>query len=98
TRTVTTTSPAGRQSRVVFDTQGRPIDAYPPGIQSLHYTYDDRGRIKEVQQGARRTKVDYDSDGNAATLTAPDQKQSHTTYDALGRPLVVTRPDGKTLE
>ncbi|MCI0633296.1 MAG: hypothetical protein L0206_05175, partial [Actinobacteria bacterium] len=36
--------------------------------------------------------------GYAGTVTAPDDKQSHISHDEIGRPLVVTRPDGKTLE
>ena len=97
TRTLTTTSPAGRQTQTAFDDHGRASSVFAPGILPIAYTYDTHGRPKTAIQGARQVSFEYDALGNVSMATGPDSKQTRYTYDTLGRPLTVTRADDEVL-
>lgn len=67
-RTVTATSPAGRQASSTLDTLGRPLEVRLPQVPPVTYSYDGRGRPVLVRQGegasARTTTLAYGADGN----------------------------------
>jgi hypothetical protein len=50
---VTSTSPAGRQSFTTLDSLGRVRVVRTPGLDSVVYGYDARGRLSQVQTGGR---------------------------------------------
>ena len=53
TRTLHGTSAAGRQSTLVLDDRGRPVQAQASDLTSISYAYDTRGR---AAQGSRESK------------------------------------------
>jgi YD repeat-containing protein len=71
TRTMTNTSPAGRQVLTVGDDQSRPLLVEVPGLLPLQFTYDERGRLSTAVQGSRTFSSAYNSEGYPAVLTDP---------------------------
>jgi YD repeat-containing protein len=68
TRTLTTSSPLGREVSTRFDVFGRVVETTAPGILPVTYGYDARGRLESVLQGGRETRTTYDADGNVEVL------------------------------
>ncbi len=65
------------------------------GLNGTHYSYDDRGRIDTVTNGARTTRYTYDaSNGQIKTITTPDNKIITYDHDLLGRVKEVKYNDG----
>ncbi len=69
---VVSTSPAGRQSRTVFDDHGRVVSGTVGDGLPVTTTYDDAddGRITEQEHGSRQLTYDYDARGRIATRTS----------------------------
>ncbi len=96
-RTIISTTPTGRQTTTTLDDQGRVISEHVPGIEPIAYTYDTRGRLATVTQGARTWTLSYDGDGNLASIMDPLSRTTAFTYDAAGRVTVQTLPDGREI-
>ncbi|MDX6851396.1 DUF1566 domain-containing protein [Gilvimarinus sp. SDUM040013] len=85
----TYTSPEGRTFSRRFDTETllvAGIDA--PGLHSVDYKYDVRGRLEESKVGARVTTYSYDDSddrGRLSSVTTPDNKVTSYDYDSMGR-------------
>ncbi len=99
--TVTSTSPAGRQSSATVDAVGRTVEVRPPQVEPSHYTYDERGRLVQVTQGegdtARTMRMAYGTDGMLAAVTDSLGRTVGQDHDATGRLVRTTLPDGRTV-
>lgn len=95
TRTLTTTSPAGRVTTTVFDTLGRTASRQLPGVLPVQMTYDANGRTTQVSQGNRSWSTTYDALGRAASLTGPMGLTTLFSWDAADLLSAATRPDGQ---
>jgi YD repeat-containing protein len=94
-RTYDWTSPAGRTASMTVDAKQRPLTATAPGVLPVSFTYDARGRLESVVQGARVQHFTYGPQGFlASTRNALDEVTAFTT-DATGRVTKVTRADLK---
>ncbi len=80
TRTVTTTTSAGRLLVDTLDALGRLSETQVDGIEAVRLGYDARGRLASLAQGAgsaeRLVTFAYDADGNLASVTDPRQSLS----------------------
>jgi RHS repeat-associated protein len=96
-RTITTTSPMGRQSTIVLDKNGMPTDITAPGAGTVHRDYDKLGRLVGVTVSAgkksRRQTFAFDDNGFLASSTNPRRETSSFERDLVGRLLGVTAPD-----
>jgi RHS repeat-associated protein len=92
-RTLTRTSPQGRVSQALFDALGHLVEARPPGLLPLDYTYD-RGRPKQITQGTRTWILSYGPDGFVSAVTDPLGHTQSLIRDAAGRPTTQTLEDG----
>ncbi len=98
-RTLTFTSPAGRQTTSTLDARGRLVGRQVGGLAPISYAYDARGRLSQVIWGtgaeARTFAADYDPRGNLSALTDPMGRTTAFAYDAAGRLVRQTRPGGR---
>jgi RHS repeat-associated protein len=94
---ITETSPEGRQVVTTVDAQGRPLEVQAPGLQPITYTYDTRGRLKGVNQGAREILLTYNAAGFPDTLIDPLHRATTFVYDVDGRVVTQNMPGGRTI-
>jgi RHS repeat-associated protein len=93
-RTFTDTSTEGRTSTMQVDDQERPVHVEPGGsIDAIDSTYDSRGLLRDVSQGARTWHGTYGSNGNLSDSTDALGKTSHFSYDGDGNVTKVVSPD-----
>jgi len=101
TRTFTSTTPQGRQTTLVSDTLGRPVQGQVAGLEPVGYTYDSRGRLASITKGsggsARTTTFTYNPGGFLATLTNALGQTTSFGYDSAGRVTSQTLPDGRVI-
>jgi YD repeat-containing protein len=92
-RTLTTTSPAGRQSVTTLDANGRIVQIQFGTLTPVQFTYDDRGRVAAVTigtgQDARLTTYTYDADGWLSSITDALGRVFGFEHDPAGRLLLV---------
>jgi len=102
TRTLTSTSPEGRASSVVFDTFGRVSEVREPGVETLYLSYDEHGRLAEGRQGPtpllRKTTYGYDSEGFLETATDSLGKVTRFERDRVGRVTKTVLPDLREIQ
>ena len=97
TRTLTRTTPEGRQITATLDTQGQVVQLALPGVLPVVFFYDEHGRLETVTQGSRTVTRSYRPDGFLESITDPlDQVETYTP-DAIGRVVEVLRPDGEAI-
>jgi len=97
TRTLTRTTPEGRQITATLDAQGRVVQLALPGVLPVVFSHDAHGRLETVTQGSRTVTRTYRPDGFLESITDPlDQVETYTP-DAIGRVVEVLRPDGETI-
>ncbi|MCC6763358.1 MAG: hypothetical protein IT293_01735 [Deltaproteobacteria bacterium] len=101
TRTFRSTSPEGRERILTVDDQGRVTSSQLGNLLPVHMTYDPRGRLITVSQGAgadeRRTAFSYNAMGLLAATADAMNRINTFEYDAAGRVTVQTRPDGEEI-
>jgi len=101
TRTLSSTSPAGRTRTITLDAKGRVVRDQLGGLEPTISVYDARGRLSAVTQGtgpgARTSSLSYGPDGFLAGLTDPLGRSISFTNDAGGRPISKTLPGGRTV-
>jgi YD repeat-containing protein len=102
TKTVTSTTPAGRQSLATIDTLGHLVQEQVAGLLPTDYTYDTRGRLATVTQGTgpdqRTALFTYTSAGFLETMVDPLGRAVSFAYDAAGRITTQTLPDGRLIQ
>ncbi len=101
TRTVTTTSPAGRTRTIALDALARPVRLEAPGLAPTAVTYDDRGRLAAITTGedaaARTLAFAYDATGRLQQVTDPLGRSVGYGYDDAGRLVASTFADGRVV-
>src|SRR3954471_4072726 len=83
-KTITLTTPVGRQVVTTLDASGRVVQVQPPGVLPVAVHYDTRGRPDSVTRGTRAYTYAYDSFGRVQSIADP----LHTStlgYDAANR-------------
>jgi RHS repeat-associated protein len=96
-KTLTTTSPAGRQVVTTIDTHGRPTQVALANTAPLTFTYDGHGRLLTTSQGTRTWSQSYDALGNLMSTTDPLGHVTSYANDHIGRPLTTVLPDGRQI-
>jgi len=97
TRTLTRTTPAGRQVTTTLDAQGRVIQVALPGVPAVQLSYDAHGRLEMLSQGTRTVTRAYGADGYLASITDPLGRVEGFVMDPVGRMLEAIRPDGESV-
>lgn len=98
TRTLTGTTPAGRQRVRSFDAQRRLVGFTQPGITPTQFSYDTQGRVTSVTRGTRVSTLTYNSQGYLASLMDPLAQTVGFARDAVGRPTTVSQADGSHVD
>lgn len=95
-RTVTTTTPAGRDTVTLLDVDGRPVEHRRPGVAPVQWEYDDLGRVREQRQGRQGVTFERDALGRVTSRT--DASGAVTAYelDDADRVTATTLPSGRT--
>jgi RHS repeat-associated protein len=94
-RRFTNTSPTGRQSFTTVDAIGRLKVQRTPGIDSVIYTYDNRGRLGQQQVGGRTWTYSYDTRGRLLSSLDPIGRRDSLFYDDADRLLRRVLPGGR---
>jgi YD repeat-containing protein len=94
---VSQTPAAGRQSFTTLDSLGRVRVVRTPGLDSVVYSYDTRGRLSQVQTGGRVASYTYDSLGRLATTTDPLGRTDSLFYDDADRLTRQVLPGGREI-
>jgi RHS repeat-associated protein len=98
TKTLVTTTPAGRTHTSTIDAIGRQVQGQLAGLNPVNLTYDDRGRLASLSSGdgadTRAFTFTYDAQGFVESITDPIGRIAHLAYDAAGRITSKTRTDG----
>ncbi|MGH8567733.1 MAG: RHS repeat-associated core domain-containing protein, partial [Gammaproteobacteria bacterium] len=102
-RTWTRTTPAGRLSTIETDAKGRPVVNQVPGLAPSTWSYDPRGRLIEMTQGAgaetRTSTIHYYASGPqkgyVQSLTDALGRSTLFDYDLAGRMTRKTLPGGR---
>lgn len=94
TKTVTITSPLGRQTTATLNDQGRIVSVGGPSETAFQVAYDASGRPTSVTHGARRSALTYGTDGRASTASDALGNAIHYDRDLLGRVIGVHGSDG----
>jgi RHS repeat-associated protein len=101
TRTLTSTSPAGRRATIVLDAKGRPAREQSANLEPVAFTYDARGRLETITlgtgTGARVMRYAYGADGFLANITDAANRIRRYGRDASGRVIELTSPDAAQL-
>lgn len=101
TRTYTSTTPMGRRSVTTLDEKGRVVKVEVPGLASVVFEYDERGRLVRTTEGsgseARITSVTYAGNGLIDYVTNPLGRQTRFEYDPVGRVTRQILPGGKEI-
>ena len=101
TLTWTQTSAASRTATVQINAQGQPVLSQITGLESASYSYDTRGRLQVITEGAGAsqritTLAFYPTGLNAGFLQSITDAENQITsfeYDAVGRVTRQTLPD-----
>lgn len=101
TRRADSRSPANRQSYSILDTKGRVIETGITGIDPVRMSYDARGRLASVAQGAganeRVTSFSYNAAGYLASATDALGQNGSLAYDPAGRVETQTLANGQQI-
>ena len=97
--TLTTTSPAGRTTGILYDPVTLlPASVHVEGLLDAQYLYDDQGKLTTVSVGSRETLYAYNDKGLVASISRAGDAPTTFSYDAAGRPLRIDRPDSSAVE
>jgi YD repeat-containing protein len=92
-RTLTRTTPLGRQTKTTLDAAGRVRKIEVPKVLPVELGYDTHGRLETVTQGSRASARTYRPDGYLDSVTDALLQTTVFTPDAVGRVLSELRPD-----
>jgi RHS repeat-associated protein len=92
-----TLTPEGRTSRVVVNAQSQPVAVQVPGLATVSYRYDPRGRLIEIAQGEgadrRVTGFGYDAHGYPDSIEDAEGRLTLFDNDVIGRTEAQILPD-----
>jgi RHS repeat-associated protein len=99
TRVMTNSTPTGRRLVTTFDALMRPVREDVPGLRTVQYTYDGRGRLTNAVFGAgaqaRTNRFFYNALGYLTNTIDPLGRSTSLEYDLAGRLRRITLPDGR---
>lgn len=93
TRILSEVSSQGVRKSTHLDELGRPARIQTGALTPVDLTYDERGRLSTLSQGARLTRYGYDPFGNLASVENPLGQKNLYQYDLAGRVITQTLPD-----
>jgi RHS repeat-associated protein len=96
TRSGRATSAVGRASTAVLDTLSRVTSAMLGGLATTRFSYDTRGRLRQLVDAGRTTTFGYNALSQLALITDPLGIATQLTHDSLGRVLSVQDAAGTT--
>lgn len=96
-RTVTSTSPAGRHTFVTMDGQGRLTSSRYPGFDATNFSYDGFGRLSTISSAARAVSFGYNDRNELVSVTDALSRTTHFSYDSAGRVAAQTQSDGRVI-
>ncbi len=99
-RTFVIDSPVGRLQTFTLDPAGRILSTNHDSSGALtptNLTYDNRGRLKTINQSSRTTQFGYNNANWLTSQTAPDGRSAAFTYDATGRMITAVLPGNRTV-
>jgi RHS repeat-associated protein len=101
TGTRTSVTPEGRIRKMTIDSAGRIVRTRVDGLDSVMYSYDERGRPDSITQGAgpgkRTQSLEYDDNGYLSKLTDASGRVFGYEYDPAGRRTKVILPDSSEI-
>jgi RHS repeat-associated protein len=99
---ITTTSAEGRQTVSHLDDNGRLIREQTPGLEDVHYQYDNQGRLLEIRVGdgaeARTTQISYNNTNSISQITDALGRQVTFSYDKANRVSTIILADGREIK
>jgi RHS repeat-associated protein len=96
-RIATHTDGSGRTRTNTYDPDGQLVEvAHDDGTDSFahSYSYDDRGRVSEIETPEGPWAYRYDLAGQLTATEAPDGRITRWSYDEAGRRSTITGSDG----
>jgi RHS repeat-associated protein len=98
-RLLTETSASGVMSVTRLDERGRPVEERTGRLAPVRISYDSRGRVAALSQGAdpRTTGFEYNSGGWLARETDAIGRITQYEYDRAGRTIAAALPGNRTL-
>ncbi|MCB0369917.1 MAG: RHS repeat-associated core domain-containing protein, partial [Bdellovibrionales bacterium] len=96
-RTLTSISPMNRVMQQKLSDHGDVSELKIGSLESIKFDYDSRGRIKNIQQGARITNFSYDSLGNVSSAKDSLGHETQYSYDLAGRIIKKTLSNGNEI-
>ena len=100
-KSVTRSTPAGRQSVTTVDGNGRMVRSEMPGLHPVDFAYDKQGRLAAITQGVgdetRVVSIEYNADGRLAGITDPLKRKVRFEHDKAGRVSKQVQPDGREI-
>ncbi|MBI3414179.1 MAG: hypothetical protein HY043_02475 [Verrucomicrobia bacterium] len=101
TRTIATTTPAGRAHTITLDSLGRFAQGQIGNLDPVLVSFDARSRLKSVTHGSglnsRSVSLTYNTQGFLDTITDSIGRTARLGYDAAGRITSKTLPDGRVV-
>ncbi|MDF2958643.1 MAG: repeat protein [Paenibacillus sp.] len=96
-KTYTETSAEGKVIITYLDDADRVVKEEYPGqqIEMVQYTYDDKGRLKSVQQGEQQVNYAYDNRNRLISITDGFGSKKEFTYNDADRLTSIKSPNGK---
>jgi RHS repeat-associated protein len=94
-RTLVSSSPAGRSATRTFDTLGHLAAVTVPGISTISVTRDTRGRVTSTAQDDKTETYSYNALNLVTAVTDPLGRTMSFEYDPDGRPTKRTLVDGR---
>jgi RHS repeat-associated protein len=99
-KTVTTSTPEGRQLILTLDARGRVVRKQLGNLHPINFTFDQRGRVATITQGTgpdvRTLNITYNSQGYPERMTDPLSRSIDFQYDLAGRVTREILADGRT--
>lgn len=100
-RTITVTTPTGRQKTITLNNKGKVVSSHVAGLNAVSFGYDSMGRLDTITQGtgseARNYTINYNSQNHVSDIIDPMSKNVSFTYDLAGRVTQETLPDGRVI-
>jgi RHS repeat-associated protein len=96
-RTLTTTSPEGRQTVSTFDSLGELLSVQSASLDPVEFNYDAHGRMTGISAGDRTTVIEYGTDGRVSALVNALGERTSVVRDPVGRPVLTTLPDSEQI-
>ncbi|EDY87718.1 NHL repeat containing protein [gamma proteobacterium HTCC5015] len=91
-------SPEGRVRNTQVDGAGRPVNVQVAGFHTLHYQYDNKGRLAAMSSknaagtALRDAQFTYNTLGKVSLFSDALQRETHYEYDVAGRVTRMTLP------